>query len=336
RLDFNNSKKKKGYVLKSLAFFLFISLSAYLILFTPLFQERSFFVSGQNLNNGLGSVKGLSFNNERVNLLVLGIPGKGHHGESLTDTIMIINSGNNGENPVGISIPRDLFVKFPDRSFYTKINSLYRWGRNEKQGVELVASVLNDITGLNFDYYAVVDLDAVEEVVDKIGGIDVFVEKDIYDPLYPAPYDSYQLFEIKKGFHHLDGETAVKYMRSRHEAGGDFSRIKRQQQVVNEVVKKMLSMNFWDLPTLLNVWYSVDKNVYTNISLVDIKYVWNLAKQTRFEGIDFHTISAIGDNPLLYSDVVVLGGEDAAVLKPVEGLSEYVNIREYIKEIIDL
>lgn len=285
---------------------------------------------GQQIN--LASPSNLE-NKKRINLLFLGIPGKGYHGEKLTDTIIIINTTPKGEKPIGISIPRDLLVRVPDKNYYAKINSLYNEGRDEKQGIEIMKTGLKEITGLDFDYFVVFDLDGVKNLIDQLGGIDVVVRENIYDPKFPAPYDSYEVFSLHKGVYHLDGETTLKYIRSRNQAGGDFARIERQQEVINILKNRVLSLNFiWDFPTILGLWRTINSHTYTNIGLDDIKYAWNLAKKTNLAEIKFSSIDT--ENQLLVSDEMMLGNEKAYVLKPKAGPENYEEIRQYINQLI--
>jgi len=297
------------------------------------FLKREIIITIQNpiLNFGRINSSSLSQDKDRINLLFLGIPGRGYHGEKMTDTIIIINSGPKAENPVGISIPRDLLVKFPDKNYYVKINSLYGAGADGKQGIELITTKIKEITDLDIDYFIVFDLEGVKSLIGQLNGIDVVVKENIYDPKFPGPDDSYEVFSISRGIHHLDGETTLKYIRSRNQTGGDFARIQRQQEVINILKNRILSLNFfWDFPTILNIWKTINTHTYTNIGLDDIKYAWNLAKKTNLDTIKFNTL----DQELLISDEIMLDNEKAYVLEPETGVENYQEIKNYIKQLI--
>lgn len=283
-------------------------------------------VSTINLGH-IGSFSPFSIDGKkRVNFLFLGIGGENNPAPQLTDTIIVINSSPKGENPIGISIPRDLLVKYPEKTYYTKINALYQEG-----GINAIKTVISEITGLESDYYLVLDLDGVKNLIDKLDGIDIEVKEDIYDPQFPAQYNSYETFSLKRGLQHLDGETALKYIRTRHQPEGDFSRIKRQQQIISALKTKILSLNFfWDFPKIFSLWRILENNSLTNIGLTDIKYAWNLAKKTNFDEIEFNTIAP----PLVISDTAILGNETASVLVPKTGLDNYEEIKNYINELI--
>jgi LCP family protein required for cell wall assembly len=339
RKDFNSRPPKtklKSNLKNFVLIFLTILATISFLSFSPFSEKllkREIIISAQ------GQTMGLVFSSlkqkNRINLLILGIPGKGHQGENMTDTIIIINSTPKGENPIGISIPRDLLVKFPGQNYYTKINALFDSTEDKGQGVELIQSSLKEITGLDMDYFIVFDLDGVKNIIDQLDGIDVVVENDIYDPRFPAPYDSYETFSLKKGVHHLNGETALKYIRSRNAPEGDFSRIRRQQEVINILKNKILSLNFfWDFSKILKLWKSFSDYTYTNIDITDIKYAWNLVSKTNLDTIKFDTLGT-AENQLLANGETILNKEKVFILKPKTGPDNYTEIREYIKNLIN-
>lgn len=337
--DFNYGSPKKNlkdnfknFVLIFLTILVTISFLSFLP-FSEKLLKREIIISAQ------GQTMGLVFSSlakkNRINLLILGIPGKGHQGENMTDTIIVVNSTPKGEKPIGISIPRDLLVRFPGQNHFTKINSLFSSTEDKKWGVELIKSSIKEITDLEIDYFIVFDLNGAKNIIDQLDGIDVVVENDIYDPKFPAPYDSYEIFQLKRGVHHLDGETALKYVRSRNAPGGDFARIKRQQEVINILENKILSLNFfWDFSKIVKIWKSFSSHTYTNIDITEIKYAWNLINETNLDTIEFNTLSTL-ENELLTSRETLLNGEKAFVLEPMAGLNNYGKIKEYVKTLIN-
>ncbi|MFH1129152.1 MAG: LCP family protein [Patescibacteria group bacterium] len=263
---------------------------------------------------------------DRINFLFLGIPGEGNSAPQLTDTILIINSSPKGENPIAISIPRDLLVKYPEKNYYTKINALYKYG-----GIEIIKTKIKEITDLDINYYLVLDLSGVKQIIDKLDGIDVEIEEDIYDPKFPAEYNSYETFSLQKGVQHLNGETALKYIRTRNQVNGDFSRIEHQQQVISAIKDKALKLNvLWNFPTILGLWNDLKQNAETNIGLIDIKYVLKLIKKTDLSKIQFNTIAP----PLVISDTKNLSGEIASVVIPKNGIENYQEIKNYINNLL--
>jgi LCP family protein required for cell wall assembly len=327
---------KIGNLKKAIGFGVLIIVLISLIVVAPklgISLKREIIIIGKNSNTStinLGNIGSLLpfqiKDKNRVNFLFLGIPGESNPAPKLTDTILIINSTPKAENPVGISIPRDLLVKYPSANWQTKINALYQGG-----GIETIKTAISEITGLESNYYLVLDLEGVKKLIDKLDGIDINIEENIYDPKFPAQYNLYEVFSLKKGLQHLDGETALKYIRTRNQPQGDFSRIKRQQQVISALKNKILSLNlFWNFPKILGLWRILEQNSSTNIGLTDIRYAWNLIKKANLDEIEFNTITP----PLVISGTATLGGETASVLIPKLGLNNYSEIKEYINKLI--
>lgn len=326
---------------KIIIILLIIVIFASLILFTPLFSKREIIISGKD--SGSKKIIDLGFlgwffpskikDKERVNLLFLGVPGKGNSAPNLTDAIIILNSTPKGENPIGISIPRDLFVKTPDENYYTKINAIY-----QNYGIEAIKNKIKEITDLEIDYFIVLDLEGVKKIIDQFDGIDVVIENDIYDPQFPGIDETYTVFSLNAGTHHLDGETTLKYIRSRHQSGGDFARIKRQQQIISVLKEKILSLNLvLNFSSVLKTWKTFKNYTYTDIGLSDIKYAWSLAKKTNFDEIKFITISNQPNEPtqLLISSYVTIGKTQAYILQPKAGIDNYEEIKNYINQSIN-
>ena len=264
---------------------------------------------------------------ESINAIFLGIPGKSNNAPNLTDTLMIMNINKKTKEGFLLSIPRDLLVKTPGANSYTKINNLY-----QQNGINSVQNLLTEITGLNFDYNIVINLQGVEQIIDELGGIDVFVEKDIYDPAFPGPNNSYQLFILKKGQHHLDGKTALKYIRTRHDASGDFARMSRQQKVLTALKEKISSLHpLWNLNIILEIWQTARNHFQTNLSLKNIKTFWQIAKDIDIKKIKFKVLDAT--TGLIIPDHIILGGKEAYILKPKAGIENYEEIREYINNL---
>jgi hypothetical protein len=93
--------------------------------------------------------------------------------------------------------------------------------------------------GIEIDYYVRVNFQGFIDLVNEIGGIEIYVEETIDDPLYPDYNYGYDPLYIEAGQHHFDGEMALKYARTRHTGNGDFDRIRRQQEVALAVLEKI-------------------------------------------------------------------------------------------------
>jgi len=228
---------------------------------------------------------------DRVNILLMGIGGKGHDGGTLTDT-MILGSYKPSTNQVAMmSIPRDMYVKV-DGYGWMKINAINAYAEQKKEGSggEVTAQALSKLLGVDIPYQITVDFDGFEKLIDQFGGIDVTVDKDLIDYSYPIrgrenswPIESrFEKLVIKKGPHHFDGATALKYARSRHalgSEGSDFARSKRQQKVLAALKEKILSSGtFFNISKVNSLLSTYNDNVQTNMQIWEMLRLYQLAK----------------------------------------------------------
>lgn len=151
----------------------------------------------------------------------------GNSGSALTDTIMLLHTGDGPS--VLLSIPRDAFIPQKGYDDTTKINSAYAHG-----GPKFLVKTLENATGIRIDQYVEIGLGGLADVVDAVGGIEVCPKKGIKDPLAGL--------KIKKGCQDVDGKVALAYSRTRHESQlGDLERVQRQREVVAAIGHRVLS-----------------------------------------------------------------------------------------------
>jgi len=235
--------------------------------------------------------------NGRTNILLTGIGGEGHDGGELTDTIMVASIDYTNKQVTMLSIPRDLYIKDENTSG-ERINQVFIEGKqktNLQGGINNLVSVVSGITGLQIDYYAKVDFGGFTKIVDSLGGVDVVVDKDLYDPYYPLGETThYQTFSIKAGPQHLDGATALKFARSR-ETTSDFDRARRQQKIITAIKEKALSLNILTDPSKIQALYdSVKDSIDTNFTVDEIIELAKVSKDFNKDNIVSHVLS---DNP---------------------------------------
>jgi len=232
---------------------------------------------------------------ERVNILVMGIDQRpGEEGAFRTDTMLVLTIDPVTKTGGMLSIPRDLWVPIPGYGV-GRINTAHVLGQLNNHpggGPALAVETVETNLGVPIHFYARVDFNAFVELVDRLGGIDVTVEKDINDPTYPShdpadPY-GYDPLYIEAGERHFDGDTALKYARTRHSAGGDFDRAERQQKVLRAVFDKVTRLDM--LPTLLTqapqMWRTLQDSVETDLTLDQIVALARLATEVPPENIE--------------------------------------------------
>lgn len=190
----------------------------------------------------------------RINILLLGMGGANHPGGMLTDSIMVASIDPTNNTLAMLSIPRDLYVPIPGTKQSAKINEVYSIGEKQKagNGPILMKDTVGKILDLPIHYYVVADFYGFVKFVNQIGGVDVYVDKNLDDPFYPdANMQGYDPFHIKAGQQHLDGATALKFARSR-ETTSDFDRAARQQKIIAAVREKALNKGFLANPKNIN------------------------------------------------------------------------------------
>lgn len=347
----NNLKTKKNSVFrKKFLVFIFFLIFSIISLFSYFLWKINFVGEKIILNSDKNSANYSSTSPEsttveaelkgekdgRINILMLGIAGENKPGKNLTDTIMIM-SINTVSKKIGLlSLPRDLYANIPKTTNYTKINSIYQYGLDQHQGITPIKETVKNITGLDIHYSLIVDFEGFEKIIDNLGGINVDVERDIYDPRYPGPNYSYETFEIKKGIHKLDGATALKYARERHnDPEGDFGRAKRQQQVIQAAKNKVFSLktlfNFIALDNLLD---TLGNHVKTDIQINEMQSFISLSRQLDTQNISTAVADAWKKESLLKVSHIFVGDTRAFILVPRVG--NYSEIQELAHNIFDL
>ncbi len=221
---------------------------------------------------------------DRVTVLIMGLDYRDWEGEgpSRTDTMMLLTMDPVSRTAGVLSIPRDLWVNVPGFD-YGKINTAYFLGEAYKVpggGPALAIQTVQDLLGIDINYYAQVDFQAFEDFIDQIGGVDVEVPYEMsVDPLGPG-----NTVTLQAGTQHLDGPTALAYARNRDTIGSDFDRADRQQQVIMGIFDQMTSLG--TLPKLIanspTIYNNLRYGVHTNLTLKEvISLAWTAAQIPR-------------------------------------------------------
>lgn len=189
---------------------------------------------------------------ERINILLLGTDERpDEYSPPRTDTMMLVTLDLKNRSAGMISLPRDLWVPIPGYDITTKINTAYMVGERRSYpggGPQLAKDTVSSFIGRPVEYYVKVNFGGFVRFIDLIGGVDVHVASTIHDELYPTEDYGVELFHLDAGPQHLDGETALKYVRTRH-GDSDYGRANRQQQLIQAVVDKVLAADM--IPTLV-------------------------------------------------------------------------------------
>lgn len=232
---------------------------------------------------------------DRVNILVMGVDQREHEqGPWRTDTMLVLTLDPVTMSGGMFSIPRDLWVPIPGYA-EGRINTAHYIGEAYDYpggGPALAVKTTQYNFGVRIHHYARINFNAFEQMVDLIGGIDVCVEEDIADPTYPDEGYGYDPLYIQAGCQHFDGEMALKYARTRHTAGGDFDRAKRQQQVLLAVFEQVTRLHL--LPQLAprapELWQTLKGSVVTDLTLDQVIALARLASEVETENIHYGVI----------------------------------------------
>lgn len=192
---------------------------------------------------------------KQINVLVLGTDHFGDRRGYRTDAIILVTI-NKKEDTVNVtSFPRDLYVYIPGWTVQ-RINTAFPYG-----GFESLADTMEYNFGVRPDYYALIHVSFLEEIVNDLGGITVHVEKTLCDRREEYS-GQYCLFP---GERYMDGPTAFWYARSRHTSENDFGRNRRHQEILRGLFDKALEVKA--LTKIPKLYQTYQDNIETNIGL---------------------------------------------------------------------
>ena len=182
----------------------------------------------------------------RINVLFTGIDSGNGRDHALTDTLVVVSIDPETKRVSLVSIPRDIanFPLWDGRTFQGKINSLMTYARLHPKefpdgGLPTLIKEIGYLLGVPIHYYAAINLEGFVRMVDLVGGVDIVNQQQISDPTYDWFNGTYG-FNLSAGPHHLDGRTALAYVRSRKGIGdSDFTRARRQQEVLLALGRKL-------------------------------------------------------------------------------------------------
>lgn len=174
----------------------------------------------------------------RLTVLIVGIDSAPGRSQALTDTLIIASYEIETNQVTMISIPRDVgrMPIYNDAPYAGKINGFLTHARRNgdtfpEGPMPALVRQVEHLIGVDIDYYAATDMAGMEQIVDMVGGVTVTLERPIRDHFWD--------FHLEPGVHHLDGPTAMIYVRSRFGRGNsDFERARRQQDVVRALIQR--------------------------------------------------------------------------------------------------
>lgn len=313
------------------------------------------------------SAPSLRSTNGRIGILILGIGGGTHDGPDLTDTIIYASLDQKANKITLVSIPRDLWI--PD--LQAKINTAYADGETDGQhkGLILAKAAIGKVIGQPVDYGFRIDFGGFVKAIDEVGGVDVTVADTLDDYNYPiegkeddpcglssaeiqsfTATDSaeadimakfscrYKHLHFDKGLQHMDGTTALEFVRSRHGVGSegtDFARSRRQHLVIEAFRSKLLSLQILLNPgKIINLYNILKDSVDTDIQQEEIALFIQLAQKMQHATIT-STVIDFGDYQqgragLLVNPPISSNYNYASVLLPRIGDGNFSEIQAFV------
>ena len=212
---------------------------------------------------------------DKATVLIMGVD-KRVDDVGRSDTLMIATIDPNFDQATLLSIPRDTRVKIRGRG-YDKINAAFAYG-----GVSLTESTVENFLGIDIDHYIMVDTSSFVKIIDAIGGVDIDVEKRMY---YEDPWDDNGglVIDLYPGQQHMDGKTAVTYVRYR-DSEGDIGRVKRQQAFMTACMDKVTSPEI--IPRIPQITREIIDAVETDMSLRQLLELAGALKAAAQNGLE--------------------------------------------------
>lgn len=249
----------------------------------------------------------LDLNQKTFTILFLG------ENQNLTDSIILAVINPEKAKTTLISIPRDLYVDG------RKINEYF-----SKYGFEDTSKIIKKISGLAPDKYIQFNFKAFSDLIDTLGGIDIYVDQEINDNYYPTSDSKYKTVVFKTGLEKMNGERALEYARSR-KSTSDFDRSFRQQKIIIALQEKLRSMNIMDnLNFYVTAFQSLEENLKTDISILEALQQFDL-----YKNYDLFAGNVLSNENFLYSAKSASG---QSILLPKD--KTFNQFKEKILEII--
>lgn len=281
---------------------------------------------------GVGSSELKGQKEGQINILLLGMRGNNMVGGGLlADTIMVASIKPQDNKVSLISLPRDLYVQDPGTSNHSKINAVHALyeEKGEGKGMETMKQIVSEVTGLPIHYVVRLDFKGFTDLVETVGGVDVYIDKPFSEPTQFEGEDALN-FSLPAGKNHLNGKEALFFVRARY-ASSDFERAKRQQQVLIALKDKLLSLgtlsDFGKANDIMNI---LGNDVRTDMDISEMKKAFDLMGQIKDPQIKQKVFDTSPEG-LLYSSKADTPEGKTYILLPTGG--NYDKIHEACRNI---
>jgi polyisoprenyl-teichoic acid--peptidoglycan teichoic acid transferase len=276
--------KKRRKLLISLAVVVFVCISSYIAIkhfvYGEVYSNRPEIVAGSDLDKIKKEheeniyLPDKDANQRPYSVLLVGLDSK-KMDAGLSDTLMVALVDPKNQKVSLLSIPRDTRVQIAGRGL-DKITHAHNYGLNS------TIMTVEDLLDMKIDYYALINFNGFQDIVDTIGGLTIDVEKNL---TFRDRITNSQ-FSLKKGTQHLTGIQALNYARYRGDYEGDFGRNRRQQQVIKALMDE--TMNLRNITKINEILKNLGENVETDMDFGVLAKT--LTKMKNISGKDVYSI----------------------------------------------
>lgn len=223
---------------------------------------------------------------EPFTILLMGVDGVGNGIKNMTangDSLILLTFNPNTFSTTMLSIPRDSYV--PITCMGNKKNKI---AHSALGGDKCMINTVQNLVGINIDYYAKINFNGIVQLVDTLGGIDVDIEYSFCEQNSNRDFGDNMIY-VEKGFQTINGEQALAYSRNRHTNpeycseewnkyySDDFVRSEHQQEIIKAILNKI--KNVKDINTIYNILNTISNNMETNMDVDTILSFYNVGKE---------------------------------------------------------
>ncbi|HET7437699.1 MAG TPA: LCP family protein [Thermoanaerobaculia bacterium] len=265
---------------------------------------------------------------DRINILLIGIGGPTHPGEGkdLADAIMVVSLKPSTRQVALMSIPRDFYLKIGTFGTH-RLNAAHSLGYKAGypgEGPGLLVDTVSQIIGQPIHGYMRVDFLAFEKVIDALGGVDIYVYRPFYDFLFKDGFTA--------GWHHMNGQRALRYARYRYvrasAEGNNFARELRQQQVIDAVRQKVANLSPQQALRLVALASTSSKFTATNLTTPQMVELYST-----FHNVDRKHIRNVSLKKFTEIVMVRVPGDTGEAVRPIN--NDYTRLHQVFADVFN-
>jgi polyisoprenyl-teichoic acid--peptidoglycan teichoic acid transferase len=320
RMTYQKKHKKKKKIFAIFLLILFLLVAGSIGYGTYLYTKAGNVMNQSYEALGASSMReaSVNFTKENFSILFMGVDdseARDFNGSARTDALMLATFDQDNQSIKLLSIPRDSYVYIPEKDKYDKINHAHTYG-----GVSATAETVEELVDIPVDYYIKMNFQAFVEVVDTLGGVEVNVPYELFEK---DSDDRSNAIHIEAGLQALDGEEALAFARTRKQ-DNDIERGKRQQQLIEAVVKEATSVS--SITKYSSLIDDIGNNVKTNFTTDEMNYFISYA--AKGNELNIESLNLAGEDSMI-DGVYYYQLDEASILNVQNELKQHLEITGY-------